>query len=73
MSLLLLFFDVPPGPTASDLAVLPIMIILAAILVLSVAFVAGLAFFLIRYKRRKLASAIQPEPAPGVEQFAQTK
>ena len=72
MSLLMLM-DVAPEPTAGDLALLPVMIILAAILVLSVAFVAGLAFFLIRYKRRKLASAIQSEPTPGVEQFAQTK
>ncbi|HKO44183.1 MAG TPA: hypothetical protein VJU84_12980 [Pyrinomonadaceae bacterium] len=70
---LLMMMDVAPEPTAGDLALLPVMIILAAILVLSVAFVAGLAFFLIRYKRRKLASAIQPEPTPGVEQFAQTK
>ena len=70
---LLMMMDVAPDPTAGDLALLPIMVILGAILVLSVAFVAGLAFFLIRYKRRKLASAIQSEPAPGVEQFAQTK
>ena len=70
---LLMMMDVAPDPTAGDLAMLPIMVILGAILVLSVAFVAGLAFFLIRYKRRKLASAIQSEPAPGVEQFAQTK
>ena len=70
---LLMMMDVAPDPTAGDLALLPVMVILGAILVLSVAFVAGLAFFLIRYKRRKLASAVQPEPAPGVEQFAQTK
>jgi hypothetical protein len=70
---LLMMMDVAPDPTAGDLALLPVMVILGAILVLSVAFVAGLAFFLIRYKRRKLASAIQSEPAPGVEQFAQTK
>ena len=55
---LLMMMDVAPDPTAGDLALLPIMVILGAILVLSVAFVAGLAFFLIRYKRRKLASAI---------------
>ena len=70
---LLMMMDVAPDPTAGDLALLPIMVILGAILVLSVAFVAGLAFFLIRYKRRKLASAIQSEPAPGIEQFAETK
>ena len=72
MSLLMLM-DVAPEPTAGDLALLPVLVILGAILVLSVTFLALLVFFLIRYKRRKLASAIQPEPAPGVEQFAQTK
>ena len=59
--------DVAPEPTAGDLALLPVMAILGAILVLSVTFLALLVFFLIRYKRRKLASAIQPEPAPGAE------
>ena len=66
MSLLMLM-DVAPAPTAGDLALVPVMVILGAILVLSVTFLALLVFFLIRYKRRKLASAIQPEPAPGVE------
>ena len=66
MSLLMLM-DVAPEPTAGDLALLPVMVILGAILVLSVTFLALLVFFLIRYKRRKLASAIQPEPAPGIE------
>jgi len=66
MSLLTLM-DVAPEPTAGDLALLPVMVILGAILVLSVTFLALLVFFLIRYKRRKLASAIQPEPAPGIE------
>jgi len=65
MSLLML--DVAPEPAAGDLALLPVMVILGAILVLSVSFVALLTFFLIRYKRRQLASAIQSEPAPGVE------
>ena len=66
MSLLLLI-DVAPVPTAGDLALLPVLAILGAILVLSVTFLALLVFFLIRYKRRKLASAVQPEPAPGIE------
>ena len=66
MSLLMLM-DVAPEPSAGDLALLPVMVILGAILVLSVTFLALLVFFLIRYKRRKLASAIQPEPAPGIE------
>jgi hypothetical protein len=66
MSLLMLM-DVAPEPTAGDLALLPVMVILGAILVLSVTFLALLVFFLIRYKRRKLASAMQPEPAPGIE------
>lgn len=66
MSLLTLM-DVAPDPTAADLALLPVMVILGAILVLSVTSLALLVFFLIRYKRRKLASAIQPEPAPGIE------
>ena len=64
---LLMLMDVAPEPTAGDLALLPVMVILGAILVLSVTFVALLAFFLIRYKRRQLASAVQSEPAPGVE------
>ena len=63
----LLLMDVAPEPSAGDLALLPVMVILGAILVVSVTFLALLVFFLIRYKRRKLASAIQPEPAPGVE------
>jgi len=66
MSLLMLM-DVAPEPAAGDLALLPVMVILGAILVLSVSFVALLALFLIRYKRRQLASAVQSEPAPGVE------
>ena len=66
MSLLMLM-DVAPEPSAGDLALLPVMVILGAILVLSVTFLALLVFFLIRYKRRQLASAIQPEPAPGIE------
>jgi len=65
MSLLMLM-DVAPEPAAGDLALLPVMVILGAILVLSVSFVALLAFFLIRYKRRQL-SAVQSEPAPGIE------
>jgi hypothetical protein len=70
MSLLMLL-DVAPEPATGDLGLLPVMVILAAILVLSVTFLAWLVFFLIRYKRRKLASAIQAEPAPGIEQFAE--
>jgi len=66
MSLLMLM-DVAPEPAAGDLALLPVMVILGAILVLSVSFVALLALFLIRYKRRQLAAAVQSEPAPGVE------
>ena len=66
MSLLMLI-DVAPEPAAGDLGLLPVMVILAAILVLSVTFLALLVFFLIRYKRRKIASAIQTEPAPGIE------
>ena len=66
MSLLMLM-DVAPEPTAGDLALLPVMVILGAILILSVTFLALLVFFLIRYKRRKLASAIQPEPGPDIE------
>ncbi len=62
-----MLMDLAPAPTAGDLALVPVMIILGAILVLSVTFLALLVFFLIRYKRRKLGSAIQPEPAPGVE------
>ncbi|HKO60060.1 MAG TPA: hypothetical protein VJV03_02780 [Pyrinomonadaceae bacterium] len=65
--MILMLMDVAPGPSASDLAMLPILIVLGVILVLSVTFLALLVFFLIRYKRRKLTSAIQPEPAPGVE------
>ena len=63
----LMLMDVAPEPSASDLAMLPILIVLGVVLVLSVTFLALLVFFLIRYKRRKLTSAIQPEPAPGVE------
>ena len=70
---LLMLMDVAPEPAAGDLGLLPVMVILATILVLSVTFLALLVFFLIRYKRRKLASAVQPEPAPGVEQFAQSE
>ena len=66
MSLLMLM-DVAPEPAAGDLALLPVMVILGAILVLSVSFVALLAFILIRYKRRQIASAVQSEPAPGIE------
>ena len=66
MSLLMLM-DVAPEPSAGDLALLPVLVILGAILVLSVTVLALLVVFLIRYKRRKLASAIQPEPAPGIE------
>jgi hypothetical protein len=69
----LLLMDVSPGPIAGDSSVLMIMILLAVILVLSVTFLAALVFFLIRYKRRKLALAEQPEPTPGVEQFAHSK
>lgn len=64
---LLMLMDVAPEPAAGDLGLLPVMVILAAILVLSVTFLALLVFFLIRYKRRKIASAIQTEPAPGIE------
>lgn len=63
----LLLMDVAPEPSAGDLALLPILIVLGVILVLSVTFLALLVLFLIRYKRRKLASAVQTEPAPGVE------
>ena len=66
MSLLMLM-DVAPEPAAGDLGLLPVMVILGAILVLSVTFLALLVFFLIRYKRRKIASAIQSEPVPGIE------
>ena len=66
MSLLMLM-DVAPEPAAGDLGLLPVMVILGAILVLSVTFLALLVFFLIRYKRRQIASAIQSEPVPGVE------
>lgn len=64
---LLMLMDVAPEPAAGDLGLLPVMVILAAILVLSVTFLALLVLFLIRYKRRKIASAIQTEPAPGIE------
>ena len=64
---MLMLLDVAPEPTAGDLALLPVLAILGAILVLSVTFLALLVFFLIRYKRRKLASAIEPAPAPGIE------
>ena len=64
---LLMLIDVAPEPTDGDLALLPIMIVLGAILILSVASLALLVFFLIRYKRRQLTSAIQTEPMPGVE------
>ena len=64
---LLLFLDVAPEPGVGDLALVPVLIILGAILVLSVTFVALLVFFLIRYKRRKLSSAMQAEPVPGIE------
>lgn len=64
---LLMLMDVAPEPAAGDLGLLPVMAILAAILVLSVTFLALLVLFLIRYKRRKIASAIQTEPAPGIE------
>lgn len=63
----LLLMDVAPEPSAGDLALLPVLIVLGVILVLSVTFLALLVFFLIRYKRRKLTSAVQPEPAPGIE------
>ena len=63
----MMLIDVAPEPAAGDLALLPVMVVLGAILVLSVTFLALLVFFLIRYKRRKLTSAIQTEPAPGVE------
>lgn len=62
-----MLMDVAPEPTAGDLALLPVLAILGAILVLSVSFLALLVFFLIRYKRRQLDSAIQPKPAPGIE------
>ena len=65
--MILMLMDVAPEPSASDLALLPVMIVLGVILVLSVTFLALLVVFLIRYKRRKLTSAIQPKPAPGVE------
>lgn len=70
---LLMMMDLAPDPTAGDLALLPVLVILGAILVLSVTFLALLVFFLIRYKRRRLASAIEPEPAPGIEKFAQSE
>ena len=66
MSLLMLM-DIALEPAAGDLGLLPVMVILGAILVLSVTFLALLVFFLIRYKRRKIASAVQPEPLPGIE------
>ena len=66
MSLLMLM-DIALEPAAGDLGLLPVMVILGAILVLSVTFLAFLVFFLIRYKRRKIASAVQPEPLPGIE------
>ncbi len=65
--ILMLLMDVPPAPGANDLALLPVIVVLGVILVLSVTFLALLVIFLIRYKRRKLTSAIQSEPAPGVE------
>jgi len=65
----LLLLDVAPDPVSSGL--LPIMLLLVAVLVLSVTFLALLVFFLIRYKRRKLASAVQSEPVPGIQQLTQ--
>lgn len=65
--MILMLMDLAPAPSAGDLALLPIIIVLGVILVLSVTFLALLVFFLIRYKRRQLSSAIQPEPTPGVE------
>lgn len=67
----LLLIDVSPDPVAGDSSILLIMILLGVILVLSVTFLAALVFFLIRYKRRKLASAEPAEPLPGIQQLAQ--
>jgi hypothetical protein len=65
--MILMLMDLAPAPSAGDLALLPIIIVLGVILVLSVTFLALLVFFLIRYKRRQLNSPVQPEPAPRVE------
>ena len=67
----LLLLDVAPDPVSGDLSFLPIMLLLGAVLVLSVTFLALLVFFLIRYKRRRLDSAKQSEPMPRIEQLPQ--
>ena len=67
----LLLMDVRPDPIVGDSSLFTVMILLGVILVLSITFLAGLVFFLIRYKRRKLALSEQAEPTPGVQQFAQ--
>lgn len=62
----LLLMDVSPDPISGHTSLLPVMLLLGAVLVLSVTFLALLVFFLIRYKRRKLTSAVQSEPTPSL-------
>lgn len=69
----LLLMDIRPDPVAGDSSLFTVMILLGVILVMSITFLAGLVFFLIRYKRRKLVSFEQAKPSPGVQQFAQTE
>jgi hypothetical protein len=69
----LILMDVAPDPISGDVSLLPVMLLLGAVLVLSVTFLALLVFFLIRYKRRKLDSAKQPKPTPRIEHLPQTE
>jgi hypothetical protein len=67
----LLLIDVSRDSLPNEMSLLPVMLLLGAVLVLSITFLAALVFFLIRYKRRKLDSCKKSEPSPGIEQLTQ--
>ncbi|HYJ84893.1 MAG TPA: hypothetical protein VEW46_02395 [Pyrinomonadaceae bacterium] len=64
MNQFLLLLDVPPPGPVQSVGWGVIMALLAVILVLSMAFCAGLVFLLIRYKRRKQGNAEPSAVAP---------